>query len=84
MASDRKIHWGIMSPSATKMKINFVVALMASHGYVKDGASLEFVHATHHNEKPDSTKKRNRQAVWPSEENLEIAPEIGYGHFLDE
>lgn len=52
---------------------------VASHGYVKDGSTLEFVQATHHAEKPDSTKKRNREDVWPSEESLAIAPEIGYG-----
>lgn len=57
---------------------------VASHGYVKDGTSLEFVHATHHDEKPDLTKKGNRQVVWPSEDSLAIAPEIGYGHFLNE
>ncbi|KAE8349408.1 hypothetical protein BDV28DRAFT_141294 [Aspergillus coremiiformis] len=57
---------------------------VASHGYVKDGSTLEFVQATHHAEKPDSTKKRNREDVWPSEESLAIAPEIGYGHFLEE
>lgn len=55
---------------------------VASHGYVKDGISLELTHATHHEEKPDSTMKRNRQPVWPSEDNLVAAPEIGYGHFL--
>lgn len=55
---------------------------VASHGYVKDGSTLEFVQATHHAEKPDSTTKGNREDVWPLEEKLAIVPEIGYGHFL--
>lgn len=57
---------------------------IASYGYVKDGSTLEFVQATHHAEKPDSTKKRNREDVWLLEESLIITPEIRYGHFLEE
>ncbi|KAE8166058.1 hypothetical protein BDV40DRAFT_296870 [Aspergillus tamarii] len=57
---------------------------VASHGYVKDWETLEFDHATHHDEKPDSTRKKRGGAVWPSDNSLAIAPEIGYGHFPDQ
>ena len=52
----------------------------ACHGYVPSKDSFELVTSTHEGEKPDSTLKRNGQSVWPSEDELELAPEIGYSH----
>ncbi|EHA19810.1 hypothetical protein ASPNIDRAFT_39238 [Aspergillus niger ATCC 1015] len=55
---------------------------IASHGYVHGKDDLEFVRATHAGEKPDSAKRQQgRKTVWPSDEELVTAPEIGYGHF---
>ncbi|KAJ5188448.1 hypothetical protein N7472_007462 [Penicillium cf. griseofulvum] len=54
---------------------------VASHGYVKDEVSVEFVEATHHPEKPDSTKRqRGTKTIWPSEDQLVAVAEIGHGH----
>jgi len=58
---------------------------VAAHGYVKDRSTMEFREATHREEKPDSTPKRAKpgkpaKVVWPSEDELWEAPEIGYGH----
>lgn len=53
----------------------------ASHGYVKGKGDLTFVKATHEGEKLDSVLKSNGKPVWPSENELDVAPEIGYGHF---
>ncbi|PYI01808.1 hypothetical protein BO78DRAFT_352848 [Aspergillus sclerotiicarbonarius CBS 121057] len=57
---------------------------VACHGYVAGGNSLEFVRSTHAGEKADSSKKSSGGVVWPSEEQLEEAPEIGYGHFPED
>lgn len=58
---------------------------VASHGYVKDEVSMEFVKATHHPEKSDLAKRqRGMKVVWPSEDQLVAAPEIGYGHLPSE
>ncbi|KAK9238401.1 hypothetical protein V1525DRAFT_387647 [Lipomyces kononenkoae] len=54
---------------------------IASHGYVKGRGDLTFVQATHAGEKPDSHLRIRGKPVWPSEEELEVAPEIAYGHF---
>ncbi|OHW96497.1 hypothetical protein CSPAE12_04846 [Colletotrichum incanum] len=56
---------------------------VACHGYVKDAESMAFKEATHAGEKPDLTRKRNknRTPVWPSADELYAAPEIGYGHW---
>lgn len=54
------------------------------HGFVKDWETLEFDHATHHDEKPGSTRKKRGGVVWPSDDALAIALEIGYGHFPDQ
>lgn len=48
------------------------------------GRTLEFVKATHAGEKVDSWKKASGDVVWPSEDELEEAPEIGYGHFPED
>ena len=53
---------------------------VACHGYVKDPGTLEFKEATHAAEKPDSTVKWNNKPVWPEDEDLWEAPDIGYGH----
>lgn len=53
---------------------------VTSHGYCKGKVDLEFVEATHYPEKPDSTKKRNGQPVWPDESQLSLYPDIGYSH----
>ncbi|KAE8168550.1 hypothetical protein BDV40DRAFT_294504 [Aspergillus tamarii] len=56
---------------------------VSSHGYVTGKDNLEFVRATHAGEKADSTKRqKGKKTVWPSESELEVIPEIGYGHFL--
>ncbi|CAI7574126.1 unnamed protein product [Penicillium glandicola] len=55
----------------------------ASHGYVKGKGDLTFTKATHSNPKLDSHLKSNGKPVWPSEAELDVAPEIGYGHFPD-
>lgn len=55
---------------------------MASHGYVAGKEDLSLVEATHTGEKSDLTKRRKGKVVWPSSDQLEEAPEIGYGHFL--
>ncbi|EEY22219.1 conserved hypothetical protein [Verticillium alfalfae VaMs.102] len=53
---------------------------VACHGYVKDPDTLEFKEATHAAEKPDSTMKRNNKPVWPDDQDLWEAPDVGYGH----
>ncbi|KAH7029641.1 uncharacterized protein B0I36DRAFT_244279, partial [Microdochium trichocladiopsis] len=53
---------------------------VACHGYVKDPDTLEFKEATHAAEKPDSTMKRNNKPIWPDDEDLWEAPDVGYGH----
>ncbi|KAK3937193.1 hypothetical protein QBC46DRAFT_17124 [Diplogelasinospora grovesii] len=55
---------------------------IACHGYVNDEESMSFREATHAGEKPDSTKKKNknRTAVWPSDDKLYAAEDIGYSH----
>ncbi|KAK2765451.1 hypothetical protein FQN54_008304 [Arachnomyces sp. PD_36] len=55
-----------------------------SHGYVKGKEDLGFVTATHDPEKADAMTKSNGQPVWPSEDKLKEAPEIGYGHLAEE
>ena len=37
--------------------------------------------ATHAGEKVDSWEKGSGNVVWPSEDELDEAPEIGYQHF---
>lgn len=54
---------------------------VASHGYVKGRGDLTFLQATHSGAKSDSHLKSNGKPVWPSEMELDVAPEIGYGHF---
>jgi hypothetical protein len=56
---------------------------IVSHGYVKGKDDLTFVQATHTGEKLDSHLKVNGKPVWPAEAELEVAPEIGYGHLPD-
>ena len=53
---------------------------VASHGYVKSKTDLSFVRAPHAGEKPDLTPKGDCGVVWPSDDELTEAPEIGYGH----
>lgn len=53
---------------------------VACHGYVHDPETLQFKKATHAAEKPDSTKKGNKKPVWPDDEDLWEAPDVGYGH----
>ncbi|PYI01432.1 hypothetical protein BO78DRAFT_411429 [Aspergillus sclerotiicarbonarius CBS 121057] len=54
---------------------------VSSHGYVKDQDNLEFIQATHTREKSDKTKRqRGKKDVWPSEDMLVQAPDIGYSH----
>ncbi|KAJ5273578.1 hypothetical protein N7478_008703 [Penicillium angulare] len=53
---------------------------VASHGYVKDKATLKFVQATHHPEKSDLAKRQKGKTFWPAEEELIAAPEIAYSH----
>jgi hypothetical protein len=54
---------------------------VASHGYVRGKDDIEFVCATHAGEKTDSAKRQQgKKTVWPSENELEAVPEIGYGH----
>ncbi|RAL03518.1 uncharacterized protein BO80DRAFT_376556, partial [Aspergillus ibericus CBS 121593] len=57
---------------------------VACHGYVKGKTNLEFVSSTHAGEKPDTWEKSSGSIVWPSVEELEEAPEIGYGHFPED
>ncbi|KAJ9256503.1 hypothetical protein DTO207G8_2506 [Paecilomyces variotii] len=54
---------------------------VASHGYVTEKETLEFVRATHAGEKADSTKRQKGKEVWPSENELEVVPAVGYVHF---
>lgn len=54
---------------------------VACHGYVKDEETMEFKEATDRGEKLDTTKKKNKQSVWPASEELWAAPDIGYGHW---
>ncbi|KAJ5240308.1 uncharacterized protein N7469_001899 [Penicillium citrinum] len=56
----------------------------ACHGYTKDETSWELLESTHAGDKPDSVKRRfsRNSNVWPEPEELDEAPEIGYGHFL--
>ena len=56
---------------------------VASHGYVGGKNDLDFVEASHNAEKADSLLKGNGQPVWPSDDQLKEAPEIGYGHFAE-
>lgn len=42
---------------------------------------LLVVHTTHTGEKSDSVKRQQgKKTVWPSENELETVPEIGYSH----
>ena len=55
---------------------------VASHGYVSGKDNLEFIGATHSAVKEYSTKRKKGLPVWPSEDRVEVAPEIGYiSHF---
>ncbi|OAL68319.1 hypothetical protein A7C99_0258 [Trichophyton rubrum] len=54
---------------------------VASHGYVMGQFDLNFKKAAHAGEKVDTWEKRTGGIVWPPAEDLEEAPEIGYGHF---
>ncbi|KAJ5475335.1 hypothetical protein N7539_008401 [Penicillium diatomitis] len=54
---------------------------VASHGYVRGKDDIGFVRATHTGEKSDSARRQQgKKTVWPSENELEAAPEIGYSH----
>ncbi|KAM0278421.1 hypothetical protein ACHAQH_005176 [Verticillium albo-atrum] len=53
---------------------------VSCHGYVNNAKTLEFREATHASEKPDSTLKRNGKEVWPDNDEIWEAPEVGYGH----
>lgn len=54
---------------------------VSSHGYVHGKDDLGFVRATHAGEKPDTAQRQQgKKTVWPSESELEVVPEIGYGH----
>lgn len=45
---------------------------------------MEFVRATHAGEKADSARRqRGKKTVWPSENELEAVPEIGYSHLTN-
>ena len=52
----------------------------ACHGYVAGKGNLKFVKVSHAGEKADSTKKRDGKPVWSAENQLDTAPEFGYGH----
>ncbi|OJJ51294.1 hypothetical protein ASPZODRAFT_12132 [Penicilliopsis zonata CBS 506.65] len=52
----------------------------ACHGYTPGKDVWQLVKSTHAGTKPDSVLKMNGKPVWPSEDELEVAPEIGYGH----
>lgn len=52
----------------------------ACHGYTPGKDVWTLVKSTHAGTKFDSVLKRNGKPVWPSEDELEVAPEIGYGH----
>lgn len=54
---------------------------VACHGYVEGPNRLIFVRSTHAGEKVDTWVKSSGDVVWPPEEELDEAPEIGYGHF---
>ncbi|KAK0631595.1 hypothetical protein B0T14DRAFT_5183 [Immersiella caudata] len=56
---------------------------VACHGYVTDNETLQFREATHAEEKADATMKASGKAVWPGEDSLWEAPEIGYGHISE-
>lgn len=54
---------------------------VANHGYVRGKDDIGFVPAAHAGEKKDSAKRQQgKKTVWPSENELEAVPEIGYGH----
>lgn len=57
---------------------------VASHGYVKEKDDTELMQATHDPAKADSVLRGNGKPVWPSEDQLKEAPEIGYGHFTED
>ncbi|XRM48690.1 hypothetical protein ABZX51_011605 [Aspergillus tubingensis] len=57
---------------------------VACHGYVEGPNSLKYVKSTHVGEKVDTWVKKSGGIVWPPEEELDEAPQIGYGHFLEE
>lgn len=56
----------------------------ACHGYTKDELSWELLESAHAGDKPDAVKRRYSKStsIWPGAEELDEAPEIGYGHFL--
>lgn len=57
---------------------------IAAHGYVTDAKTLGFKFATHRGEKSDLTVKNIKGGVvWPSNDQLWEAPDIGYSH-IDE
>ncbi|KAI9932287.1 hypothetical protein MW887_009799 [Aspergillus wentii] len=55
----------------------------ACHGYLPAKDVFELTMSTHVAEKADATIKGNGMAVWPSEDILEVAPEVGYSHLPD-
>lgn len=52
----------------------------ACHGYTPGRDIWTLEKSTHAGTKSDSMPKKNGKPVWPSENELEVAPEIGYGH----
>ncbi|KAK2737610.1 hypothetical protein FQN55_000966 [Onygenales sp. PD_40] len=52
----------------------------ACHGYTPGKDNWQLVKSTHAGTKLDSVLKRNGKPVWPSASELEVAPEVGYGH----
>ncbi|GAW18760.1 hypothetical protein ANO14919_082420 [Xylariales sp. No.14919] len=58
---------------------------VACHAYTAGKDIWDLVESTHAGEKSDDTPRRhNKKPVWPSWDELEEAPEIGYGHLPDE
>ncbi|PYH65284.1 uncharacterized protein BO88DRAFT_438218 [Aspergillus vadensis CBS 113365] len=55
----------------------------ACHGYTPNKDVWELVKSTHDGVKSDTVLKRNGKPVWPIEDELEVAPEIGYGHIAE-
>ncbi|KGO75013.1 hypothetical protein PITC_032510 [Penicillium italicum] len=52
----------------------------ACHGYTPGKDMWELTKSTHAGVKLDSVLKQNGKPVWPVEHELDVAPEIGYGH----
>lgn len=52
----------------------------ACHGYTAGKDKWELEKTTHAGVKADSVKRRGGKPVWPLDNELDVAPNVGYSH----